>query len=232
MRLIFGVALTLWLSAIGFAFSQQPTAAPAQAERFDFVVRADFFAGFQGDTARFERAMARCDQELAKDPNHAEALVWRGGGLMFKSGQSFQSGDMQKGMELWQRGLEEMNRAVALAPDNVGVRIPRGATLFEASRQAPPAQGAPLLKLALDDYEHALKLQVQSGYFQRLSAHAKGELLFGLAEGWARAGDQHKARDYFTRLTKDAGGSGRMAYAQAWLDGKPPANPGTCTGCH
>jgi tetratricopeptide (TPR) repeat protein len=230
MRLMFATTIALWLSAVGYAFTQQAAATPP--ERFDFVVRADFFAGFQGDTARFERAMARCDQELAANPNHAEALVWRGSGFMFKSGMAFQASDFQKGMELWQRGLDEMNRAVALAPDNVGVRIPRGATLFQASQQAPPAQGAPLLKLALDDYEHALQLQEQSGYFQRLSSHAKGELLFGLADGWARAGEQQKARDYFTRLTKDAIGSGRITYAQAWLDGKPPANPGQCTGCH
>ena len=71
MRLIFGVALALWLSVAGFAFTQQNPAATAPPERFDFVVRADFFAGFQGDTARFDRAMARCDEELAKNPDHA-----------------------------------------------------------------------------------------------------------------------------------------------------------------
>ena len=231
MRLMFGFAVALWLSAAGYAHTQQSTAA-APPQRFDFAVRADFFAGFQGDTARFERAMARCDQELSNNPDHAEALVWRGGGFMFLAGQSFQRGDVQKGMELWQRGMNEMNRAVSLAPNDVAVRIPRGATLFEVSRQAPPAQGAPLLQLALDDYEHTLQLQEKAGYFATLSSHAKGELLFGLADGWARAGDQQKARDYFTRLTREAAESGRSKYASAWLDGKPPASPGTCTGCH
>jgi hypothetical protein len=231
MRLISGLVIALWLSAAGYAVTQQsPLASPPQ--RFDFAVRADFFAGFQGDAARFERAMARCNQELATNPDHAEALVWRGGGFMFLAGESFQRGDVQKGMELWQRGLGDMNRAVSLAPDNVGVRIPRGATLFEASRRAPPAQGAPLLTLALSDYEHALQLQEKAGYFATLSSHAKGELLFGLADGWARAGDQHKARLYFTRLTKEAADSGRTTYASAWLDGKPPASAGTCVGCH
>jgi hypothetical protein len=229
---LFAVVTGLWLSAVTYAFTQQATTAPARAERFDFAVRADFFAGFRGDKARFERAMARCDQELATNPDHAEALVWRGGGLMFLAGTAFQAGDVQNGLDLWQRGLGEMNRAVALAPDNVGVRIPRGATLFEVSRQAPPAQGAPLLTLALEDYEHALRLQEKTGYFATLSAHAKGELLFGLAEGWARAGDATKARQYFTRLTSEAADSGRAPYATAWLDGKPPAQPGTCTGCH
>ena len=230
MRLMFAVVFGCWLSAAGYAFTQQPTA--AAPERFDFAVRADFFAGFQGDAARLARAMARCDEELARNPAHPEALVWRGGGLMFQSGQAFQSGDVQKGMELWQRGLGEMNRAVSLAPDDVAVRIPRGATLFEVARQAPAAQGGPLLKLALEDFEHTLALQEEANYFAKLSSHAKGELLFGLADGWARAGNHQKARDYFTRLTREAVDSGRTPYAQAWLDGKPPASPGRCVGCH
>jgi tetratricopeptide (TPR) repeat protein len=230
MRLMFAAVFGCWLSAVGFAFTQQPGAAPK--ERFDFAVRGDFFAGFAGDAERFARAMARCDQELAKNPSHPEALVWRGAGLMFQAGQAFQGGDVPTGMDLWQRGLGEMNRAVALAPDDVAVRIPRGATLFEVSRQTPPAQGAPLLKLALEDYEHTLELQGKANGFAKLSPHAKGELLFGLADGWARAGDAQKARDYFTRLTKEAADSGRTSYAQAWLDGKPPANPGRCVGCH
>ncbi len=232
MRVMLALSMMLWLSVVGFAMTRQGTGVRQPAERFDFAVRADFFAGFQGDKARFDRAMNRCEEELAKNPDHAEALVWRGSALMSLSGNAFQGGDFQKGMELWKRGLADMARAVSLAPDDVAVRIPRGATLFETSRHAPPAQGAPLLKVALEDYEHALQLQEKTGYFQRLSSHGKGELLFGLADGWARAGDQQKARDYFNRLITDASESGRSAYAKAWLEGKPPASPGTCTGCH
>jgi hypothetical protein len=73
---------------------------------------------------------------------------------------------------------------------------------------------------------------LQKSHFARLSDHAKGELLFGLADGWSRAGDPEKARGYFKRLTEDAPKSGRVAYSQAWLDGKPPAEVGPCVGCH
>jgi hypothetical protein len=194
------------------------------------AVRTDFFAGFTGDMARFERAMTLCETILANSPDHAEALVWHGGGLAFRSGLAFQSGDFQKGGELWGRGMAEMGRAVSLEPDNVGVRIPRAATLMEASRQMPAAQAGPILKLAVDDYERVLALQ--SAYFDKLSDHARGELLFGLADGWARLGDKDKARDYFTRLTSTATGSGRVTYAKAWLDGAPPASVGRCVGCH
>jgi tetratricopeptide (TPR) repeat protein len=179
---------------------------------------------------RFERAMARCEELLAQNSDHAEALVWHGAGLVAQAGMLFSKGEVPKGMEVWGKGLGEMNRAVSLAPDNVGVRIPRGASLFEASRHVPPPQQLPLLKIALEDYEHTLKLQ--ESYFAKLSDHAKGELLFGLAEGWARAGDKQKARDYFIRLTMDAASSGRVTYAKAWLDGTPRAEPGRCVGCH
>jgi tetratricopeptide (TPR) repeat protein len=231
MRFTLTMACALYCSALAAAFVQQPSATPAPpSARFDMEVRADFFAGFSGDSARFARAMARCEEVLALNPNHPEALVWHGSGLISQAAALFAGGDMPKGMELYGRGLGEMERAVSLAPDHIGVRIPRGATLFEASRHVPPAQQAGLLKLALDDYEHALRLQQAT--FASLSDHAKGELLFGLAEGWARAGDKDKAQEYFTRLTKDASGSGRVTYAKAWLDGAPPASPGRCVGCH
>jgi tetratricopeptide (TPR) repeat protein len=230
MRIAFTGIIALFLSALTYAVTQPTTSRPAA--RFDMAVRADFFAGFSGDEARFERAMARCEEALAANPDHPEALVWRGSGLMFRAGSAFQQGDSQTGITLWQRGLTDMNRAVSLAPDDVAVRIPRGATLFETSRHTPPPQNASLLKLALDDYEHTLRLQEKAGVFGTLSAHAKGELLFGLADGWARAGDPQKAREYFMRLTNDAAASGRVTYARAWLDGKPPADPGRCIGCH
>jgi hypothetical protein len=73
---------------------------------------------------------------------------------------------------------------------------------------------------------------LQKATFSGLSSHAKGELLFGLADGWARVGDKEKAKHYFERLTADASGSGRTKYARAWLDGTPPASPGRCIGCH
>lgn len=233
MRGIWILASAMYVSAFAIGAAQQP-AKPSDAPpsaRFDMEVRADFFAGIMGDEARFKRAMARCEEVLAQDPNHAEALVWHGSGVLSMGGVAFQNGDYQKGGELWSKGLEEMNRAVAIAPDHVGVRIPRGATLFEASRHVPdPKQAAALLKIAIEDYEHTLKLQ--QAIFGKLSDHAKGELLFGLADGWARLGDQTKAKDYFTRLTTDAAKSGRATYAKAWLDGNPPKDPGRCVGCH
>lgn len=233
MRFIWILAVTLFSSALAVSATQQspePAASPARA-RFDMRVRADFFAGFSGDEARFKKAMTLCEEILADDPNHAEAMVWHGSGLLAMAGQAFQRGDDPKGMELWGKGFGEMNKAVSLAPDNVGVRIPRGATLFQASRFLPdPKMAEQLLRLAVGDFERALELQKTT--FAKVSDHGKGELLFGLADGWARLGDKEKATAYFTRLTVDAEKSGRVTYAKAWLAGDPPKDPGRCVGCH
>src|SRR5438034_4330890 len=133
MQLVTLVTLTLALTIA----AGQPAPQPG-VQRFDYLVRADFFAGVAGDEARMKKAIDLCDRTLAENPNHPEALVWHGAATLVQSGQAFRKGDLAKGGELWGRGLEEMNRAAALAPDNVGVLIPRGATLLEATRNLKP----------------------------------------------------------------------------------------------
>ena len=213
--------------------AQAPAAAPRAADdRFDLVVRSDFFAGFAGSEARLAKGMAECERVLAENPNHAEALVWHGSQLAFHAGAAFQKGDMKTGGELWQRGLEEMDKAAALEPENVGVRIPHGALLLQASQNMPPDMARPLLEKGVGDYEHVLALQ--AAYFSTLGDHPKGELLFGLAEGYSRLGNLDNARLYFDRLVKDAPASGQTPRAQTWLaTGAIPKSAGLgCVGCH
>lgn len=191
--------------------------APSQP-RFDYLVRADFFAGIAGDEARMQKAQELCERTLAEHPKHAEALVWHGAILLAK--------------RQFEQGMKEMNDAVALAPDNPGVLIPRAAVLLEATRQMPEQMSRPLLESAVANYEHVL--EIQTAVWPTLGDHAKGELLFGLAEGSARLGRQDKARIYFQRLVADAPKSGQAPRAQTWLDtgSVPKANGMSCTGCH
>jgi len=226
MRFI--AAVFSWMLSLAIAVATQ---APA---RFDMVVRSDFFAGFAGDEARLNNAMEVCEKALAENPKHAEALVWHGSGLAFKAGRAFQRGDTENGMTMWTKGTGEMDEAVGLAPDNVGVRIPRGAMLLQATRNMPPPMAKPLLEKALGDYEHTLEIQSKSGVFAALGDHPKGELLFGLAEGYSRLGQPEKARPYFERLVSDAPGSGQTPKAREWLatGTLPPTTGLGCVGCH
>jgi tetratricopeptide (TPR) repeat protein len=215
----------------GFLAVALTAQAPAP-QRFDYLVRGDFFAGIAGDEARLQKAKTFCEESLAENPKHAEALVWHGAILFFDGGRTIAKGDFAAGGQLFQRGLKEMNDAVLLAPDNPGVLIPRAAVLLEGTRTMGPEMARPLLESAVANYEHVL--DVQRPIWPTLGDHAKGELLFGLADGWARLGRQDKAREYFERVMSDAPGSGQAPRARSWLEtGTIPKATGIgCVGCH
>jgi len=212
----------------------RPAAAPpaaARAERFDLLVRDDFFAGLlENDQAALDRAMKFCEDTLARDPQHSEAMVWHGGGLILRAGAAFRAGRQDQGMKLWTDGMAEMDRAVALAPDNVGTRIPRGAVLLAASPFVPEPERTRLLDKGLGDYKRVLELQ--KAHFDRLSRHARTQLLFGLADGWNRRGDKERARVYFERVRTIAGKSPYGLRAEAFLAGDTKPAALACGGCH
>ena len=213
---------------VGFLSSIE--SAPAQ-ERFDLKVRQDFFAGFAGNQDALNHGMKACEDALAADPKNAEAMVWHGSGVLFEAGKYFQTGDQQKGMEFWTRGLKEMQTAVDLEPDSVGVRIPRGAVLLTSSHYVPEAMAKPLIETGLSDYAKAYELQ--KDYFVTLGTHPRGELLFGLADGYSRAGDQAKATEFFEKIRTDLPNTAYAKRANQWMETKSlPADQTGCVGCH
>ncbi len=200
-------------------------------ERFDLRVRNYFFAGFSGDAAALEKGMKICEESLAADPKNAEALVWHGSGLYFQAGQAFQKGDQQNGMQLWTRGLKEMDDAVELAPEGIGVRIARGAVLLTGSRFVSPDMSRPLIAKGVGDFEAAYKMQGPD--LSGLGTHPHGELMIGLADGYSRLGDQEKAQQWFERIQKELPGTPYARSAGTWLETKSlaPQQAG-CLGCH
>jgi tetratricopeptide (TPR) repeat protein len=201
-------------------------------ERFDLKVRNYFFAGFAGNAAMLEKGMKACEEALAADPKNAEALVWHGSGTLYTAGQAFQSGDQQKGGELWERGLKEMDTAVELAPDDLGVRIPRGSVLLTSSRYLPsPEMARPLIEKGLADFEKTYDLQASR--LTDLGTHPRGELMLGLADAYSRTGHQEKAQVWFERIQKEMKGTPYAKSASIWLETKTlaPAQAG-CLGCH
>ncbi len=93
-----------WLVAMVLALPATQDAA-SRPQRFDYLVRGDFFAGIAGDDRRLARAIALCEDTLAKDPAHAEALVWHGAGLLVRAGQAFRNGDSSVGAPLFERAI-------------------------------------------------------------------------------------------------------------------------------
>ena len=89
-----------------------------------------------------------------------------------------------------------------------------------------------LIESAVANYERVLT--IQAPYFDSLGDHPKGELLFGLADGYHRLGQHEKARGYFKRLIKDAPTSGQASKARDWLTtgGVTKSAGPSCVGCH
>ncbi len=174
----------LAIAVLGLAVAQDHI----DQARFDFRVRTDFFAGFAGNEQALARAMKICEEDLAKNPNHAEALVWHGSGVFFQS--------------------------------------------VTAARSLPnPAMARPLVETGLGDFEHTL--EIQKPFFDTLGAHPRGELLIGLADGYARLGKEEQAKTYFERIRAALPGTPYAASADKWLATKSlTPREGGCLGCH
>src|ERR1700733_11537091 len=201
-------------------------------DRFDMKVRNYFFAGLAGDDASLQKGMKICENILANDPKQPEALVWHGTGLISESREAFQKGDQQNGAAMWQRGLDEMDQAEAMAPNDLGVRIVRGAVLLIASQYLPDAEAArPLIEKGLSDYEKAYSIQGPD--LSHLGTHKSGELMIGIADAYARLGQQDQAQKWFERIQKELPGTPYASSAAVWLETKTlaPRQAG-CLGCH
>ncbi len=213
------IAITVGAIALGM-WALPADGQEKKSDRFDHVVRNDFFAGFGGDKEALGRAMKAAEETLR-----------HGSGLFSLSGQSFQAGDMQKGQELWSKGLAEMDKAIELTPNHIGVRAPRGATLLTVSRFVPDEMKGDLLVRAVADYRKMLELQKDS--LGSMATHPKGELLMGLADGLERSGEREKAMEYVRQVAMEMKDTAYGKRARQWLDtGKLEPAQRNCIGCH
>lgn len=201
-------------------------------ERFDHKVRNLILAGMSGNQEMFDQGMKLCEDALAANPKHAEAMVWHGAGLFSQAGAAFRQGDPQKGMELSLRGMAEMDKAVELAPENLAVRIPRGAVLFSAAAgMNGTGPGQMFATKGLSDYEKAMELQ--AGFFASLGTHSRGELLQGLANAYRWTGQLEKAKTFYARLEQELPGTAYAKRAAKFREtGTLTAQETTCIGCH
>ena len=223
------VVVVIAIVLSGPASRAQDVAAPPP--RFDELVRADLFAGFRGDSARLERAMRLCERALAQDRDQPDALAWHGAGLMFGAGEAARRQDFGTAQEQARRGREEIERAGRLAPESVSVMIVQATAFSAAAQTVPDAAHARLMReSAVAAFERLLVLQTP--HLDRLSEHARGELLGGLAEGWLRLGRTDKARGYLQRIVEEMPGTRYQARARAWLEDGAGSAPLTCLTCH
>jgi hypothetical protein len=214
------IAATLGMTAIAVA-----------AERFDYQVRDDMFRAFGGNEAAFKSAMAKIDETLAANPDHAEALVWRGTGTYWKANQAYRAGDIAGARALAAAAMADLDRAIALEPGSIGVLIPRAAVLLVAARNQPdPVRARDLAARAATAYEAAFALR--GPVFDKLGLHNRGEYLSGLAEAWAIAGERDKSETYLRRILAEMPGSPYAERATAKLADWSDRRQLNCQTCH
>jgi tetratricopeptide (TPR) repeat protein len=159
--------------------------------------------------------------------------VWHGAGLFFEAGRAFQGGDRSRGMELTVKALAEMDEAVAMEPDNIGVQIPRGAALLSAARSMPDGPFAQsLFQRGIEDHQRAYELQKTR--LDQFGEHPVGELLFALADAYSRTGNPDRAEEFFRRIEARTPGSVYAKRAAKYLEKREPlpASETRRVGCH
>jgi tetratricopeptide (TPR) repeat protein len=214
--------------------ARAPSASPGwgpSPERFDKLVRDDFFDGIKGDAEALERGMKRCEEELARDPDNAGALIWHATGLASRAGAAVRAGRPAEAQALMARAMKESEHALELRPRDIDIVVVHGSLMLAMGASMPDPQAAHArTEAGVRDYENVVAAQRQD--WPRLSVHGRGQLLYGLADGWERLGDRDKARGYYRRIVGEVPQSPLAPRARAWLDGKPEKDYVRCLGCH
>ncbi len=216
---------------LGFCTQPREIHAAESQPHLDQRTLDDFISGFRGNRDALDRAVAAARKLLDAQPEHAEAMVFLGSGTLALSGRSFlEDNDMQKGMELWQKGNALMDKAVQMQPDNPAVRSQRGNTLLIASRRVPADWQPALLEKSLADFNAILELHKED--FSKLPERDRGELLACLADGYDRSGEKDKSLAYLERIVKELPGTEYAKRADAWMkDPSYPVEKRTCIDC-
>jgi tetratricopeptide (TPR) repeat protein len=217
------------MAAIDIATSHVATS--YAQERFDYEVREDMFRAFGGNEAALKSALATIEAKLQEQPDHAEAMVWRGAARNWMARRAFEAGDSERARALSTAGMADMDRALALEPSNIGVLVPRAAVLLAVARnQREAARMRELAGQSAANFESALALRQNA--FPKLGQHNRGEYLSGLAESWALAGNKDMAEGYLRRILAELPNSVYAERASAKLANWDDRRPLNCLSCH
>jgi len=195
-------------------------------------VMADLFSGFGGNPGALQRALDVTATTIEANPSHAQALAWHGAATLYYSSTNADLSALDR-IGLFQRATKEMDSAVGIAPDDIRVRMARGVVLRMLTPTMPRLANVPgLIENARLDYQRMFELQ--QGQLEKLSQHALGELLQGLAELNSRQGKTSDAEKYYGMIQSMLKGTDYAARAGEWMKTKQPLPQAqtNCISCH
>lgn len=233
MRLSPIVVALMAATSVALGQSAEPGSVPGQAEQqFEFIqfepgesgyrafeheVFGDFVQAAGGDDEARKRLIAACERAISANAEHAEAIAWRGAVKMFEAGEASSSGDFRAAMNHVTAALTDLERARTLEPENPGVRMVAANMLLNLAKNHPiESMASGYAKQGIEDAKAALSKLYDN--WDKQPADVKGQLLMGVAEGYAKLGKTVEARDWCNRVLGAVPGTTWAEQAQAWID--------------
>jgi tetratricopeptide (TPR) repeat protein len=223
-----------WRRAVIVALVVAVPALVAQ-ERLDTTsMRNDFFAAIAGNRDAITRFLEKSKGLLQRHPDHPQALVWHGAGLLATGQPNPKSTpeEREAAIARFQSGVAEMDRAVGLAPDDIEVRVVRGVIFRPISQQMPPPFSERMLEKARSDFQRIFDLQQNE--LDGLGTHPLGELLQNLGDAYSRQGKPDEAEKYYRLIEARLEKTEYARRATVWLRTRQPLPLAEtmCVGCH
>ena len=92
--------------------------------------------GVAGNDDAVDKGFTCLDKVLQLDPSNAVALAYRGSLWTLRARDAWWPFTKMKDVD---KGIDEMDKAVDLAPDNISVRLVRGINSVQSAVDVPPA---------------------------------------------------------------------------------------------
>ncbi len=167
-----------------------------------FIVkyRQRFFAVFRGDFATFDAAFKEIEGLVKKDPKDARAMVWLGNGQTVKAGLMIGKGETKEVRDLLSSSRKNLDRAVALSPNDPNIYMMRAATLYIQGQYWPKGPRVVWERLR-DDCEKFIRF-VGPDRMPKASIHLRGEAYGELGIAYLRLGDKTKAKKAFQKVVE------------------------------
>jgi tetratricopeptide (TPR) repeat protein len=169
--------------------------------------RASLRDAQQGDKDALKEAEGQLDRALSLAPDNAQVLALHGSMLVLKG--RYATLPLMK-MRHVQKGLEELDRAVELDPEDLQIRSRRGTYCLKLPVIFARAE------TAVEDFEHLLQVAAQNtGAF---SSQEQIGLRLSLAQAKLKVGDVDEARALLESILHDAPGAAHAEQARALLE--------------
>lgn len=210
-RSIINVAFALFL-ATAVCYSQQSirnlqakvASAPHDTTALLALGIAYHNGGVAGDKDAVEKGFTCLDTVLALDPTNAVALVYRGSLWTLRGRDAWwpftKKGDVEK-------GIDEMDKAVDLAPDNVTIRLTRGVNSVKLPSMFHR------LGIAEKDFYYLLN----SPAFPHFDAQLKSTIYYWSGFAYKQDNQPEKAKELLQKAIDAAPESGTAKSAQQEL---------------